>query len=207
MTSITIVRHGETEWNRSGKQQGFLNSDLTETGALQARAVRDSVEAEYDVLISSDLGRAVQTASIIQEKLKLEILLEQGLRERNLGILQGLTIPEFEARYPDECAQFRTRDPDYLLPEGESSRQRFDRNIAALNEIAQTHINKRIFIVGHGGVLDSLFRCTLSIPLHIPRCFSLFNCSVSKFTFENVWKLESWGETQHLFGIEALDDS
>ena len=207
MTSITIIRHGETEWNRSGKQQGSLNSDLTETGVLQARAVRDSIETEYEVLLSSDLGRAVQTASIIQEKLNLEILLDQGIRERNLGILQGLTIPEFEAQYPDECVQFKTRDPDYVLPEGESSRQRFDRNIAALNEIAQTHINKRVFIVAHGGVLDSLFRFTLSIPVHVPRCFSLFNGRINKFIYDDAWKLESWGETQHLFGIGALDDT
>jgi 2,3-bisphosphoglycerate-dependent phosphoglycerate mutase len=207
MTSVTIVRHGETEWNRAGKQQGLLNSDLTETGMSQARAVRDSIETNFDVLISSDLGRAVQTAEIIQEKLKLSIIFNKGIRERNLGILQGLTIPEFEAQYPDDYKQFKTRDPDYVLPEGESSRQRFSRIIAALNEIAQTYINKRIFIVGHGGVLDSLFRHTLAIPVHVPRCFSLFNGSINKFTYKNAWKLESWGETQHLFGIEALDDT
>ena len=63
-TYLTIVRHGETEWNKIGRQQGHLNSNLTENGIKQAEAIKNFINNEYNFIISSDLGRAIQTAEI-----------------------------------------------------------------------------------------------------------------------------------------------
>ena len=69
ITNITIVRHGETEWNKTGIQQGHLDSDLTLLGINQAKALAESLSMnKYDHLYSSDLGRAYNTAEIISKR-------------------------------------------------------------------------------------------------------------------------------------------
>jgi 2,3-bisphosphoglycerate-dependent phosphoglycerate mutase len=205
-TEVYIIRHGETEWNKIGKQQGHLNSDLTENGRQQAGAIAGFLEDDFDTIISSDLGRAACTAEIIGQKLSAALIYNAGLRERNLGIMQGLTKREFAERYPEEYEKFSGPDPDYIIPEGESARQRYTRVTAALDTVVSQYKNKKLLIIAHGGVLDSLFRYTLSIPLQMQRTFSLINGSINIFSHTGSWQLEMWGYTGHLRGLSALDD-
>jgi len=207
-THLTVIRHGETLWNTEGRQQGHLNSDLSELGLRQARAVADALAGEhFDALYSSDLGRAVQTAETIAQRSGLDVITDARLRERHLGIMQGLTIAEFQQKHPEEHTRFRAGDPDYALPHGESSRQRHDRNVACLNDVVQRHPGQRLLIVAHGGVLDSLFRHTLGIPIAAPRRFSLFNAAVNTFTVTHAQcRLHTWGNIHHLEGMGTLDD-
>ena len=210
ITTITLIRHGETEWNRVGKQQGQLNSPLSERGMAQAKAIAKSLEKEksnYDVLYSSDLGRAVQTAEAISEQLDLEINPDVRLRERNLGILQGLTIERFREEKNEEYERFRSRDPDYIIPDGESIRERHKRAVSCLFDIADKHKGQNIIIVAHGGILDSIFRKVFDIELTAERKFSLLNSSINTFkVLKGEWSLISWGNVSHLDGIAALDD-
>jgi probable phosphoglycerate mutase len=207
-TEIIAIRHGETEWNRIGRQQGHLDSNLTRHGIRQAKMIARYLKNTYfDSIYCSDLGRAAQTAGIIAKKLKVKIIKESGLRERNLGIMQGLTVEEFRHRYPEEYKKYISDDPDYALPDGESVRQRHDRTINTLKEIVDKNRDKKIIAVMHGGNLDSLFRYVLGIPLNQKRNFSLLNSSLNIFVVEdNIWKLKSWGEISYLKGLTALDD-
>jgi probable phosphoglycerate mutase len=206
-TRLTVIRHGETEWNMKGKQQGHDDSPLTETGIKQAEAIARHLEPEFDCIITSDLGRAFRTAEIIGEALGLDIIKEPGLRERHLGIMQGLTMEEFRNEHPEKYAAFRSGDTSYVIPGGESIEQRYSRVVKSFRDIAAAYTGKNILIVTHGGSLDSLIRFVLSIPLSSKRCFSLINGSINRFTVtEGTWRLESWGETGHLEGITALDD-
>jgi probable phosphoglycerate mutase len=203
---LTIIRHGETEWNKIGKQQGQLNSDLSENGIKQALAIKNYISDEYSFIISSDLGRAIQTAEIIAERYNYKIFLNPGLRERHLGIIQGLTMNEFKDKYPEEYNNFNSNNPDYIIPGGESAKQRYTRAINALNKIVNENNGKNLLIVTHGGILDSLFRYVLNLPINQKRSFSLINGSINKFSFEKYWMLESWGEISHLKGLNPLDD-
>jgi probable phosphoglycerate mutase len=205
-TIVYIIRHGETQWNKIGKQQGHLNSNLTENGIKQARAISGYLDNNFNVIISSDLGRAVQTAKIIAGSLGAPVVYDSGLRERNLGIMQGLTTLEFAELYPQEYKKSELADPDYIIPEGESAGQRYTRVIATLDKIAKEHEKQKLLIVTHGGVLDSLFRYTLFIPLSVKRTFSLINGSINIFSYTTEWSLEMWGYTGHLKGLAALDD-
>lgn len=205
-TYLTIVRHGETEWNKIGKQQGHLNSNLTENGVKQAESIRDYIKNDYNFIISSDLGRATQTAEIIAGKYNTKIILEQGLRERHLGIIQGLTMEEFKDKFPEEYDKFCSSDHNYIIPEGESAKQRYDRAINTFNSIVSNYKDMNLLIVTHGGILESIFRHTLNIPIKQERTFSIINGSINRFSFENAWRLESWGEVSHLSGLNALDD-
>jgi probable phosphoglycerate mutase len=211
-TTIIAVRHGETEWNVCKKQQGHRDSSLTERGVLQAQAVaRGLGEYHIDHFYSSDLGRAVQTATIISHNSGLSFSTDSRLRERNLGILQGLTRQEFVQRYPSEAAQFESDDPEYVIPDGESKAQRYDRSISCIEEIAQKHLGASICIVTHGGILMSIMHRIMNIPLSRQRSFSLYNGSINIFTVSehNEWRLQLWGDIHHMrqSGLDFIDDN
>lgn len=208
---LFAVRHGETEWNKAGKQQGHLNSDLTKLGLLQARAMAHGLSGyKIDYMYTSDLGRALQTADIISNVLKLEYVTEPSLRERNLGILQGLTMQEFKIRFPADAEKFAGRDPDYVIPLGESVRQRYERSINFINELTEKYPAANVLVVCHGGVLTSFMQSALDLPLEQKRKYSLYNGSINRFTVTETggWQLDTWGELSHLreFNLGTLDD-
>lgn len=208
-TVLFVVRHGETEWNLIERQQGHLDSPLTERGVQQAHALAKGLaDHGIDVLYSSDLGRAFQTATIMADSLGLTIHKDQRLRERHLGTMQGLTRSEHADRYPDDAAAFSTGDPDFVIPGGESIRQQYERCIRCAEELALRLTGQRVLVVAHGGVLRSFFRRAFMLPLSEPRRFSLLNASINSFLIDKgQWRLDSWGETAHLQGITALDDN
>jgi probable phosphoglycerate mutase len=199
-TNVIIVRHGQTEWNIAGIRQGHLDSRLTEKGLTQAKALAQRLGRErFTALYSSDLGRAVQTAMAIADVTCHEIVTDARLRERHLGIFQGLTADEIMAKYPEERRQFRTLGPDYVIPGGESMRQQVERNVEYLNELARKHRGEQIVVVTHGGVVSGFFRHTLAIPLDAPRRFEFVNAGLNLFAREEEnWILLTWGDVSHL---------
>jgi probable phosphoglycerate mutase len=208
-TRLIIVRHGETEANLAGRWQGHGDSPLTEVGVAQAEAVAQRLgDCGFSTLYSSDLGRAHQTARIIAGQTGHAVVLDRRLRERHLGVFQGLTRAEMADRYPEAYRLYRTSGPDYAIPGGESARQRFERAIAGLEEIALKHAGETVVVVTHGGVLNGLMRYALGIPLDSPRQFKIWNGSINVFLFEDGhWMLETWGDRGHLSDLGALDDS
>jgi len=207
-TWLTAVRHGQTPWNLDRRSQGHLDSGLSALGVQQARAAAEALAGgRFDALYSSDLGRALQTAEIIARRLGLEVRTDSRLRERNMGILQGHTMEEFRRTHPDECAAYLADDPDYVIPQGESMRQRHERSIACAGQIVRRHGGANVIIVTHGGVLDSFIRHTLGLELSEERRFSLYNASINTFSAaDGQWRLECWGDTRHLADLEENSD-
>ncbi len=206
-TYVIVVRHGETEWNTEGRRQGHLDSTLTPKGRAQAEALAQRfTPGSCSVIYSSDLGRAYETARTIAENTGHEVVPDERLRERNLGIFQGLDGGEIRQRYPAEYEEHRKGGADHAVPSGESFRQQTERNMGCLEELARRHEGEIIMVVTHGGVLSALFRHTLSIPLDAPRRFSFKNASVNLFKFQDgTWGLETWGDITHLRRVGALD--
>jgi 2,3-bisphosphoglycerate-dependent phosphoglycerate mutase len=206
-TRFIIVRHGQTQWNHRGIRQGHLDSDLTEKGIAQAKALGIRLARErFARLYSSDLGRAVHTARIIVASTGHQIVTDDRLRERHLGIFQGLDGDEIRSRYPEEHRLHRSVGPDYVIPGGESVRQQVARNVAYLTEIAPQHLGETIVVVTHGGVLSGLFRHTFSIPFDAPRRFEFTNAGLNVFNYqEGNWFLQTWGDTSHLCEVGTLD--
>ncbi len=205
---LIVVRHGETTWNALGKQQGQLDSPLSPLGIRQAEAIAARLaDEEFDFLYSSDLLRAHSTSERIAAATGHDIIPEPGLRERHLGIFQTLTMQEVRKRYPEDYARFESGDPDYVIPQGESARQRHDRAVAAVAAIAARHPAGRVVIVTHGGILQSLFRRAVGIPLEAPRAFKLYNASLNTFFIDSVsWTLGTWGDIFHLRDLGTMDD-
>jgi probable phosphoglycerate mutase len=206
-TQFIIVRHGQTQWNHRGIRQGHLDSDLTAKGIAQAKALGIRLAREhFTTLYSSDLGRAVHTARIIAASTGHEILTDARLRERHLGIFQGLDGNQIKTKYPEEHRLHRTVGPDYVIPDGESVRQQVARNVAYLTEIAPKHLGETIVVVTHGGVLTGLFRHTFSIPFDAPRRFEFTNAGLNVFNYQQGnWFLQTWGDTSHLCEVGTVD--
>ena len=189
-------------------QQGHLDSALTAKGIEQARLVAAALRDErFDAMYASDLGRALQTARIIAEAVGIETRSAPELRERHLGILQGITFKQFERDHPEVVREYRKRGPAYKLPGGESSKERYDRHVAFARRLAAEHPGERVLVVAHGGTLDSLIRWVLHIPLDLPRRHSLFNSALNRFAVvDGEWRLITWGAIGHLGDIDVMDD-
>jgi 2,3-bisphosphoglycerate-dependent phosphoglycerate mutase len=153
VTTLILVRHGETDWNRDGRWQGQADAPLNERGREQARALAEQLAGEpVDAVYSSDLSRARETAEIIAARLDREpVEVDPRLREVNVGGWSGLTMAEIEARYPAEVALWRTGDPAHAFAGGETYAAMGERVVDALAEIASRHPDDNVVVVLHGG--------------------------------------------------------
>jgi probable phosphoglycerate mutase len=204
-TTIIVVRHAETTWNRERRMQGTTDTKLSDTGRAQADALaRRLADETFSALYSSDLSRARDTARVIARHSGRELRLDPRLRERRFGVFEGLTADEIRARYPEEYECFASRDPDYEVPGGESARGFMRRCLGCLAEIAERHEGGEIVVVTHGLVLDALYREAHGLEHGVPRPVPLINASVNVFAYSaSAWRMLSWGDVTHLSGDEV----
>ncbi len=207
-TEFIVIRHSETAWNAQSRIQGHLDSPLNEEGLAQALLVGERLGHEtFSALYSSDLGRALQTVQPIADRTAHEIVREPRLRERHLGVFQGLTGAQCEHDYPLEYARFKARDPDHVVPGGESVRQLFERVSNFFMDLARAHPDQRIVAVTHGGVLDALHRFAGNVPLERRRDFPIYNASLNIIACEDGrWWIKLWGDISHLTRDATLDE-
>ena len=205
MTRIILIRHGETVWNQQGRMQGQSDSPLSEIGVRQARQLAQRLkQVAFGALYSSDSGRAHQTARSVSDATGHAIIVEPRLRERHFGVFEGLTGAEIKIQYPDDYARFKTRDPQYVVPGGESTLGFRARVLGCLSEIAERYAGDVVVVVTHGLVLDMVYRAAYGIALDQPRTFSLINASLNQCRFDGgAWRAETWGEAGHL-GADLL---
>lgn len=197
---IIMVRHGETIWNKEKRIQGNSDSPLTEYGIMQAEKTGKKLTTEnIDEIYSSNLGRAMRTAEIINKYLALDIKPLSGLRERKYGILEGITFSDLSVKYPEIKEKLYSHDSEYKIPEGESFTEFAERVFNCINNIVRSTNSKTILLIVHGGVIESFFYKVMQLPLNQKRNFSLFNSSINKFSFiDDGWILDTWGSIEHL---------
>jgi probable phosphoglycerate mutase len=155
-----------------------------------------------DAIVASPLARAMMTAQPLAAATGLEIRRDDRLMEIHAGVFQGLCWHEIDERFPDEMRRWRSHDPDFVLPGGESRRELMERGHAALEDIRRLDA-KRVAVIAHGGVLTAGFKGLLGIPAD-RNPFALANCSISKL----VWKdgrpqLRTLNETAHLGAVNG----
>jgi broad specificity phosphatase PhoE len=168
MTRVLLIRHGQSEWNADGRWQGQADPPLTDLGRHQALHAARNLGA-VDVIVSSDLQRASETASIIATELGVgPVVLDAGLRERDAGEWSGLTRTEIERDWPgyldpppaDRHASFgngpaadaeRRRPPSW-----EPDDVLLERVLAALGRIEDLAPEGEVIVVTHGGVVYAL---------------------------------------------------
>jgi probable phosphoglycerate mutase len=211
-TTLLAIRHGETKWNAAERFQGHGDSPLNKTGRNQVKSLGQRMKAlQFDSLISSDLGRTQETASIIAGYTGHAVETDSRIRERNYGVLEGLTVSEIKAKHSEILEKLRKNDPNYVVPRGESHQQHYERNVAFIDELLRQRAGTRVVLIIHGGVLDSIFRYVAGQSLDRPRCFAAYNASLSIISHGNFygtvrWVIETWNDVGHLNGSYANDD-
>lgn len=161
-TQLLVVRHGQSEWNASGRWQGHADPPLDRAGQLQAAAAAE-VLGTFDAVWASDLQRATLTARIIAELLGIgPVQIDPRLRETDVGPWQGLTRAEVEEGWPGYLAEHRR--PDGFEPYELAAA----RVAAALTDIAAEHPGGQVLVVSHGGVIRALRRSLGGSDPHLP---------------------------------------
>ena len=209
ITRFCLIRHGETDWNAAHRLQGHTDIDLNARGFAQAKqmacALRN-IQLQFDVLYTSDLQRAAKTAGAIEELFNTKAIVNASLRERHLGVLQGLRTDEAPQREPELWKSHISRDVHQDLRGGESIAKFAQRIQAALEAIRQEHIGKTILLVSHGGALDMMYRLASNQPLEAEKAVSVPNASLNWISHDgNAWTVERWADTTHLESL-ALDN-
>jgi broad specificity phosphatase PhoE len=151
-TDLLVVRHGQSEWNAIGRWQGHADPALSELGRRQSAVAAGSIGA-VDGIISSDLLRAAETAAIIAQQLGIgPVMVDERLRERDVGEWSGLTDVEIRKRWPGWLEDGRR-------PDGfEDADAMLARVLDAFAAIHQESPGGSLLVVTHGGVIHSLVR-------------------------------------------------
>ncbi|MCR8642004.1 histidine phosphatase family protein [Paenibacillus sp. N1-5-1-14] len=189
-TTIGLIRHGITQWNELGKAQGISDISLNETGFKQARELATRVSGEHwDLVYSSKLNRAFQTAEVVSTSLRIQpILIDDRLREINCGLVEGTTEEE---RIEKWGANWRSRSLGM-----ESYEDVGRRGIDFIKEVSVKHAGKRILIVSHGALIG------LTLQHLLPDVFIktyIDNTSITILQLrDEVWECVLYNCTKHL---------
>ena len=142
MTTLLLVRHGETDWNTERRWQGHADVPLNDRGREQAQRLAEELGAEMlDAIYASDLVRARETAEIVGAALGVEVIPDPDLREIDVGSRQGRTWTEID------------NQPEW---DGEPHQAHAERVLRAVHAIAERHPSQRVLVVTHGGSMRRL---------------------------------------------------
>ena len=165
MTTILLARHGESDWNRSQRWQGFADRPLTDLGRRQAVELAARLEeTDLDAIYSSDLQRARETAEIVARSKGLDVHATPDLREVDVGSWSGLTRAEAEAQSPEGYARWLRGGEGWN--DGETYEQMSERVVAAVQRIAALNDGGRVLVVAHGGSIRAVHASALGVDVH-----------------------------------------
>jgi broad specificity phosphatase PhoE len=194
MTTLLLIRHGQTEWDLEGKYTGQVDVPLNETGRTQAeRAAATVMRRPVDAIISSDLMRALETATIIagcgvsvsephDNRPPVNVQTDPRLREINQGAWQGMRLDEIKQQFGPEFAAQEANPLDVAAPGGETVREARERVLAAIQEVCQEFPDGRIAIVAHGLSLAIVRMWLLQRP--VEDIWSLVPCNAQVISFQ-----------------------
>jgi len=199
-TRIIAIRHGETAWNVSTRIQGQLDICLNERGRWQAAQLAQALADEpISAIYASDLTRAWETAHAVSGTQRVVVTPEFGLRERGFGAFEGRTFAEIEAELPDQARRWRNRDPAFAPAGGETLVALRERVLEAAARLAARHPGELIALVGHGGVMDVLYRAATRQAIDAPRTWALGNAAINRLLWTpQGFSLVGWADIHHL---------
>lgn len=194
MTSITFVRHGNTYWNNEKRTQGYSHNPLSEVGIKQAHAVAERLANEkWDMLICSDLKRAMDTADIISDKINMPIdFYDERLREIGRGEITGTIESERIEKWGENW-----RDLDLGVETYENLRAR---GLDFVQDVVKRYPDKKLLVVTHGLLLGQILKGLLKDE---DTGKKLQNCSVTTVNLtKDGWAYDIYNCTQHFEGVD-----
>lgn len=210
-SNFWLIRHGETQWNAERRLQGWRDIALNPAGIQQAEHLaRHLASATFsermDVIVSSDLSRAYQTATLATRHFGHPVVTTPTLRERNFGIYEGHPLTQLNngrAGLP----HFDLRCPHTPIEGGETLTEFSQRVQEAFEQLARDYAGNNIMVFAHGGVIDIVWRHAQQLALDVFRTAPIVNTSINQFSIDanRLWSLLNWGQTSHL-RQSALDE-
>jgi broad specificity phosphatase PhoE len=203
MTTILLIRHGETDANRDRIYQGQVGAGLNAAGREQARLLADrllAADVRPEFLYTSDLHRATETAAILGDRLGLVPIPLQGLREIFLGAWQGLSYREVAAQFPDEHRAWSAGE-DVRRGGGENYADLQARMSMTMDRLAADHPHATLAVVSHGAAIKLFIAGILGIgfdKLPFFHVVSNTGISVVQRDGDRPWDLLLWNDARHL---------
>lgn len=206
--NLILIRHGETEWNRSGRCQGVADIILNENGKQQARELAHSLkDHNITAVYSSHLKRALETAEHIAEHHDLDVRIERDLHEMNQGDLEGLSFPDIRDRYADVLLKWRESPETLRIPNGESLLEVQDRAWRVFEKVHDQHQGETIVAVSHNLTIITLLCKITGVGLKGFRDFSIQATSKNVIVSENGdIRVEVINDVSHLSPMESVPD-
>lgn len=204
---FVFLRHGESVGNAESRWQGQSDYPLTEKGRTQARALAERWRSEgvkFDLVVSSPLGRAHETAEIVASALNVKLELDPIWLERNIGEMEGLTAEEVRQRPQPPF----TTPYDSVGGDGEGDWELFLRAGQALHDLLRRPAG-RYLIVSHGGLLNQLMHAIVGVAPHVDPSgvrFRFENTSFARviyFPYQHRWAIDSLNDRSHLKSLKA----
>ena len=205
MMRLILVRHGQTEWNASGRYQGQSNVSLSDLGRRQAELLAERFPVKsLDVIYTSDLVRARETAECVGEKLGVPVHPEKAFRELSFGDWEGLTYQEISSRWPKEANQLFTAPDKLQIPNGETFQALQKRAMDRIVVLYKMHVNQTVGIFAHGAINKTILAGLMHIPLHYLWSLRQDNTAVNILRMEDGYvTIELLNSTAHL-GEDAI---
>jgi broad specificity phosphatase PhoE len=204
--NLILIRHGETEWNRTGRCQGVADIDLNDTGMRQVGELADSLkDADIRAVYSSDLMRAFRTAREIASRHNLDVNIDKDLREMDQGDLEGLLFEDIRERYADVLREWRESPETLRLPGGESLIQVEQRAWNVFERISGLHAGETVVAVSHNLTITALLCRITGVGLRGFRNFNLRAASKNLIVSVNgIIEVKVLNDVSHLSPPESL---
>lgn len=197
-TRVVLVRHGETDWNRTGRLQGWAPVPLNDRGRQQARRLGTALADRYsfDRVVASDLSRTRETTAILtQQGIDAHRSFERGWRERDIGVYQGLLAEDLFERFPAFAAESGALAVDEQPPGGERLLDTCERVRGTWEQLRERARDETVLVVTHSGPirlllghLDGQDALTALADHAVP------NCSVTNLRVDDEVRVERVGE-------------
>ncbi len=210
-TRLYLIRHGQSDGNAEGRFGGHGPTPLSALGREQAEKTARVLKKEgVDVIYSSDLLRAMQTAEPLGKLLGIPVHSCPEFRERHVGVLEGLTFDESKRDYPKDYYALVKRNIHHVITEGESYSHLLRRATAKLSDLLRNHQSERIAIYSHTGaicflilhLLGAIHRDTKNTPWIITS-----NCGINRFELRGTRNVRvlALNDTRHLVNPTGND--
>jgi len=209
-TTILLVRHGETDWNREKIFRGVYDIPLNDNGRYQAGLAAEALGShKIDAGYTSPLSRAAETASITLEPHNIQARPHDGLHDFNYGDWTGKTDSEVARRWPEEHAAWNAHPHEARIPGGDTLKDVFDRAFVAMEEIARSHDGQTVALFAHRVVNKLLILGALGLTVDRFPFILQGNCCINKFMrVEGGYLIEYLNDTSHIryAGADVLEE-
>lgn len=205
---LILVRHGETDWNRTGRCQGVADIELNNNGRKQVRELAESLKnLDIAAVYSSDLRRALETARVIARHHSISVSIDEDLREMNQGELEGLMFSEIRERYVHVLKEWRESPETLILPSGESLLEVQRRAWKAFEKVHRRHAGETVVAVSHNLTITTLLCKITGVGLKGFRNFNLQAASKNIIVSRNGnIEVDVLNDVSHLSPVESIPE-